>query len=82
VTPYGFGEVRVATLILLTFTVLSGLRSSGVVIAKFSGHAATFRSSPTVFADSPVSGSTRPAFYPASYQELIGARQCFWPYIA
>jgi hypothetical protein len=40
VTPYGFGEVRVATLTLLTFTVLSGLRSSGVFIAKFSGHAA------------------------------------------
>jgi hypothetical protein len=38
---YVFGEVRVATLALLTFTVLSGRRSSGVVITKFSGHAVT-----------------------------------------
>jgi hypothetical protein len=30
--PYVFGEVRVATLALLTFTALSGLRSCGVVI--------------------------------------------------
>ena len=58
---YVFGEVRVATLALLTFTTLSGRRSSGVVTAKFSGHAATFRSSPTVCADTPrfLSASTR-----------------------
>src|SRR5438034_39460 len=58
---YGFGEVRVATLALLTFTALSGWRSSGVVITKFSGHAATFRSSPTVCAVTPrfLSASTR-----------------------
>src|SRR5947208_1831162 len=47
---YVFGEVRVATLALLTLTTLSGWRSSGVVMAKFSGHTATFRSSPTVCA--------------------------------
>jgi hypothetical protein len=48
---YGFGETRVATLALLTFTALSGWRSSGVVIAKFSAHSVILRSSPTVFAD-------------------------------
>src|SRR6266699_6227038 len=51
---YGFGEVRVATLALLIFTALSGRRSCGVVITKFSDHVVTFRSSPTVFADTPV----------------------------
>src|SRR5215813_9220159 len=58
---YGFGEVRVATLALLIFTALSGRRSCGVVITKFSDHVVTFRSSPTVFADTPVptSASTR-----------------------
>jgi hypothetical protein len=48
---YGFGETRVATFALLTFTALSLSRSCGVVIAKLSGHAASFRSSPTVFGD-------------------------------
>jgi hypothetical protein len=48
-----FGEVRVATLALLTFSALSGRRSCGVVITKFSGHTVTFRSSPTVCADTP-----------------------------
>jgi hypothetical protein len=59
--PYVFGETRVATLALLTFTVHSGLRSSGVVMTKFSGHAVTFRSSPTVCAETPRfwSASTR-----------------------
>jgi hypothetical protein len=59
--PYGFGEVRVATLALLIFTALSGWRSCGVVITKFSDHVVIFRSSPTVFADMPVptSASTR-----------------------
>jgi hypothetical protein len=59
--PYRFGEVRVAEVALLIFTVLSGWRSCGVVITKFSGHVVTFRSSPTVFADTPVpaSASTR-----------------------
>src|SRR6266478_4978398 len=58
---YGFGEVRVATLALLIFTARSRRRSCGVVITKFSDHVATFRSSPTVFADTPVptSASTR-----------------------
>jgi hypothetical protein len=58
---YVFGEVRVATLALLTLTTLSGRLSSGVVMTKFSGQAATFRSSPTVCADTPrfLSASTR-----------------------
>jgi hypothetical protein len=56
--PYCFGENRVATLTLLIFTTLSGWRSCGVVIAKFSDQAVTFRSSPTVFADIPISRST------------------------
>ena len=55
--PYGFGETRVATLALLTFTALSGWFSCGVVITKFPAHAVTFRSSPTVVADTPMSGS-------------------------
>ena len=42
--PYGFGEVRVATLALLTFIVVVGPLSGGVVMAKFSGHVFTFRS--------------------------------------
>jgi hypothetical protein len=47
---YGFDEVR----------ALSGWRSCGVIITKFSDHVATFRSSPTVFADTlPTSASTR-----------------------
>ena len=49
IRAYGFGETRVATFALLTFTALSLSRSCGVVIAKLSGHAASFRSSPTVF---------------------------------
>jgi hypothetical protein len=57
-SSYGFGETRVVRLALLTFTALSGLRSCGVMITKFSGHAFTFRSSPTVFADTPMLGST------------------------
>jgi hypothetical protein len=61
---YGFGETRVATLALLTFTALSGWRSWGVVITKFSGHAVTFRSSPTVLADTPISGSTSTLILP------------------
>ena len=56
--PYCFGEVRVATLALLIFTALSGWRSCGVVTTKFSDHVVTFRSSPTVFADTPVFWST------------------------
>src|SRR5262249_60934464 len=58
---YSFGEVRVATLALLIFTALSGCRSCGVVMTKFSDHVVTFRSSPTGFADTPVptSASTR-----------------------
>jgi hypothetical protein len=58
---YVFGEVRVATRASLTFTALLGPRSSDVVMAKFSGHAVTFRSSLTVCADTPrvLSASTR-----------------------
>jgi hypothetical protein len=56
--PYDFGEVRVAWLTLLTLTALSEWRSSGVVIARLSGHAVTLRSSPTVFADTWMSAST------------------------
>ena len=41
---YGFGETRVARLALLTFTAPSASSSDGVVITRFSGHAATFRS--------------------------------------
>src|SRR6516164_139920 len=52
--PYGFGEVRVATLALLIFTALSGSRSCGIVSTKFSDQLVTLRSSPTVFADTPV----------------------------
>jgi hypothetical protein len=55
-TPYGFGETRVATLALLTVTTPS--LACGVVMTKFSGHAVTFRSSPTVFADTPMLRST------------------------
>ena len=50
---YGFGVARLATT-LLTITTLSGWRSSGVVIAKFSGQVVAFRSSPTVLAETPV----------------------------
>ena len=53
-----FRRERVATLALLTFTALSGWRSCGVDTTKFSAHAVTFRSSPTVFADTPMSGAT------------------------
>ena len=56
--PYCLGEKRVAALALLTFTALSGSRSCGVTITKVSDHAVTLRSSPTVFADTPMSGST------------------------
>jgi predicted transporter len=48
----------VATLALFTFTTLSEWRSCGVVITKFSGHDVIFRSSPTVFADTAMPGST------------------------
>jgi len=54
---YCFGDVRVATLALLTFTTFSSW-PCGVIIAKFSGHAVTFLSSPTVFADTLMYGST------------------------
>ena len=39
---YGFGETRVATVALLTFMVLSGRYSGGVVMAKFSGQTVKF----------------------------------------
>jgi hypothetical protein len=55
---YVFGETRVETLHLLTLMTLPGKSSGGVVIARFSGQAVIFRSSPTVFADTPMSGST------------------------
>ena len=50
-------ENRVATVALLTITTLPGRRSCGTAMAKFSGHAVTFRSSPTVFADTRMPGS-------------------------
>jgi hypothetical protein len=56
---YDFGDVRVATLALLTLTALSGLRSRGVVIAKFSGHTVTLRGSPTIFAVRSISALLR-----------------------
>src|SRR5262249_40954918 len=54
---YCFGVARVATLALPTFTADSELRSDGVATARFSGQVASFRSSPTVFADTPMPGS-------------------------
>jgi hypothetical protein len=54
---YCFGDTRVATLAFITLTVLLGFRSCGITTAKFPGQAVTFRSSPTVFADTPMSGS-------------------------
>jgi hypothetical protein len=53
---YGFGVARLATT-LLTITILSGWRSSGVVIAKFSAQVVAFRSSQTVLAETPVDWS-------------------------
>ena len=38
-SPYDFGNVRAATVALLTLTALSEWRSCGVAIAKFSDHA-------------------------------------------
>jgi hypothetical protein len=62
-SPYVFGVVRVAMLTLLTLTALSACRSCGVVTAKFSGHAVTLRRSPTVFADTPMSGLLNERFF-------------------
>ncbi len=55
---YGFGAVRVAIFTLLTLTALSACHSRGVVTAKFYGNAVNLRSSPTVVADTSMSGST------------------------
>ena len=55
---YDFGAVQVATFALLTFTALLGSRSCGVVTAKILGDAVIFRSSPTVFGDGWMPGST------------------------
>src|SRR5262249_42373535 len=55
--PYRFGEKRVATLTLLTFTAPSRPLSCGVDITKFSDHVVAFLSSPTLFADTPMSRS-------------------------
>jgi hypothetical protein len=55
---YDFGDVRVATLALLTLNAPPEPRSCGVDIAKLSGHAVTLRSAPTVFADILMSAST------------------------
>jgi hypothetical protein len=52
------GVAACFTLTLLTFTALSGSSCRGAVITKFSDHAVTFRSSPTVLADTPMSRST------------------------
>src|SRR5205823_14523340 len=61
---YGFGAYRLDTVTLLTITALPGKRSCGTATARFSGHAATFRSWPTVFAETPTfrSVSTRMLF--------------------
>ena len=55
---YDFGAVQVATFALLTFTALLGSRCCGVVTAKILGDAVIFRSSPTVFGDGWMPGST------------------------
>jgi hypothetical protein len=57
--PYGFGDVRAATVALLTVTLLSGSRTCGVATTTFAGHVATSRSWLTVFADTAIPGSTR-----------------------
>ena len=54
---YCFGETRGATLALLTFTTPLSW-PCGATIAKFSGHVVTFRSWPTVLAETSMSGST------------------------
>jgi hypothetical protein len=54
---YDFGVVRVACVALLTLIALWELRSCGVEITRFSGHSVILRSSPTVFADKPMSRS-------------------------
>jgi len=71
---YDFGENRVATVTLLTITTLPGRRSCGTAMAKFSGHAVTFRSSPTVFADTQMPGSacTRIFIWQATESYLKG----------
>ena len=62
--PYCFGETRAFTLALLTFTALSGWCCCGVVITKFSGHAVTPRSSPTVVALLTVDDALAQAAFP------------------
>ncbi len=57
--------MRVAMLTLLTLTALLESRPCGAVITKFSGYAVTFRSSPTVFAETATSESV--AFERASH---------------
>src|SRR6516165_6685451 len=51
-------------------------------ISLFWGHAATFRSSPTVFAETSMPDPPRPAPDLAGHQEQCGGRQCFSVYIA
>src|SRR5262249_49365673 len=51
---YGFGGVRVATLGLLIFSAPLGWRSFRIVWPKISDEAVSLRSSPPVFADTPV----------------------------
>jgi hypothetical protein len=81
---YGFGVTRGAALALPILTMLSGSRSGGVTTAKFPGHAVTLRRSPTVFADTPISGSTSTRILSGRLPRarLVGARQRFWPCIA
>ena len=70
---YGFGAYRVDTVTLLTITTLPAKRSCGTAIARFSGHAATFRSWPTVFA----SAATRallPNSLPAEIDAWVSTR--------
>jgi hypothetical protein len=61
---YCFGDTRAFILALLIFTAPSGWCCCGVVITKFSNHAVTFRSSPTVVADTPMSGSASTRILP------------------
>ena len=80
---YDFGANRVATLALLTITTLPSRRFCGTARANFSGHAFTFRRSPTVFAETRMSlDLPAPASYLASHRELSGGRQRFWACIA
>jgi hypothetical protein len=78
---YVFGETRVDTLALPTFTELPGSCPCGV--------APNSRATPSSFEARQRSlqicrclAPPRPAFYLANHQELCGALECFWAYTA